>query len=208
MSSGKKYLALTFDDGPNSSTTAEVLDVLESFGVRASFFLIGQNITPQSIPMIKRQLSLGCTVECHSWSHPHMGSMEVEQIKSEVLRTDQLIQMHTGRIPDFFRPPYIDLSETLFNSVDKPFICGSDCKDWDDSVSCDERVRMILDSAKEGQIFLLHDMEGNSKTVDALKRIIPILLESGFTFVTVPELFKCYSVDPNVRGKIWSNVLE
>ena len=66
-----------------------------------------------------------------------MGSMEVEQIKSEVLRTDQLIQMHTGRIPEFFRPPYIDLSETLFNSVDKPFICGSDCKDWDDSVSCD-----------------------------------------------------------------------
>ncbi|MBQ1592329.1 MAG: hypothetical protein II077_09870, partial [Treponema sp.] len=62
--------------------------------------------------------------------------------------------------------------------------------------------------AKEGQIFLLHDMEGNSKTVEALKRIIPALLDQGFTFVTVPDLFKCYSVNPHVRGKIWSNVLE
>ena len=204
----KKYLALSFDDGPNCSTTAEVLDVLESFGVTASFFLIGQNVTPESVAVIKRQVSLGCTVECHSWTHPHMGKMDAEQIKSEVSRTDRIIQEHTGRIPEFFRPPYIDLSETLFNSVEKPFICGADCKDWDDSVSCDERVRMILDAAREGQIFLLHDMEGNSKTVEALKRIIPALLDQGFTFVTVPDLFKRYSVNPNVRGKIWSNVLD
>ncbi|MBQ1671212.1 MAG: hypothetical protein II070_05430, partial [Treponema sp.] len=60
----------------------------------------------------------------------------------------------------------------------------------------------------EGQIFLLHDMEGNAKTVQALKRIIPALLDRGFTFVTVPELFKVYGVNPRVRGKIWSNVLE
>ena len=204
----KKYLALSFDDGPNCTTTAEVLDVLESFGVAASFFLIGQNVTPQSIPMIKRQLSLGCTVECHSWTHPHMGSMAEDEIKSEVSRTDQIIKEHTGRIPEFFRPPYIDLSETLFNSVEKPFICGADCQDWEDSVSCDERIRMILDVAKEGQIFLLHDMEGNAKTVQALKRIIPALLDRGFNFVTVPELFKVYGVNPHVRGKIWSNVLE
>ena len=51
-------------------------------------------------------------------------------------------------------------------------------------------------------------MEGNAKTVQALKRIIPALLDRGFTFVTVPELFKVYGVNPHVRGKIWSNVLE
>ncbi|MBP5438190.1 MAG: polysaccharide deacetylase family protein [Treponema sp.] len=208
MSVGKKYLALSFDDGPNCTTTVQDLDLLEKFGIPASFFLIGQNISPQSVPVIKRQLELGCTVECHSWTHPHMGSMGADEIKSEVLRTDEAIFAHTGRIPEFFRPPYIDLSETLFNSVDKPFICGADCQDWEDSVSCDERVRMILDSAREGQIFLLHDTEGNSKTVEALKQVIPALLDRGFTFVTVPELFKLYGVNPHVRGKIWSNVLD
>jgi len=204
----KKYLALSFDDGPNCTTTVHDLDLLEEFGIPASFFLIGQNITERTVPVIKRQLELGCTVECHSWSHPRMGSMTAGQIEDEVCRTDTLIERHTGRIPEFFRPPYIDLSETLFNSVDKTFICGADCQDWEDSVSCDERVRMVLDSAREGQIFLLHDTEGNEKTVQALRLIIPTLLERSFTFVTVPELFKVYGVNPRVRGKIWSNVLE
>ncbi|MCR5316814.1 MAG: polysaccharide deacetylase family protein [Treponema sp.] len=208
MSVGKKYLALSFDDGPNCTTTVHDLDLLEQFCIPASFFLIGQNITEQTVPVIKRQLELGCTVECHSWCHPHMGSMGAEEIKSEVLRTDTLIEKYTGRIPEFFRPPYIDLSETLYKSVDKPFICGADCQDWEDSVSCGERVRMVLDSAREGQIFLLHDTKGNEKTVEALKQIIPALLDRGFTFVTVPELFKLYGVNPHVRGKIWSNVLD
>jgi len=204
----KKYLALSFDDGPNCTTTMDVLDLLEGFDVPASFFLIGQNIRPESVPVIKRQLMLGCTVECHSWTHPHMGAMSAEEIKSEIRRTDEMILRHTGRCPEFFRPPFIDVSETLYSCVDKPFICGSDCQDWDDSVTAAERVRMIMASAKNGQILLLHDMEGNVKTVEALGQIIPALKNQGFTFVTVPQLFAVCSVNPHVRNKIWSNVLE
>lgn len=203
-----KFVSLTFDDGPNCTTTVRVLDVLKEFGVRASFFLIGQNICKENHSVILRQLEQGCSVECHSWTHSHMAELSGEQIKSEIQKTCSLIQKITGKSPAFFRPPYIDLSPVLFESVDLPFICGSDCRDWQDSVSYEQRAASVLKSARNGQIFLLHDSDGNEKTVRALKIIIPALKERGYTFVTLPELFNKCGTNPFVKNKIFSNAFD
>ena len=93
----------------------------------------------------------------------------------------------------------------MYDNIDLTFICGEGSNDWEDNVSADQRVEKILASAKDGLIYLLHDFEGNSKTVEAVDRIIPILKERGYTFVTVRELMKQKKLKPQ-RGVIYTHI--
>ncbi len=200
-------IALTFDDGPNTTTTMHVLDELKRYGIRASFFLIGQNITEASRAAIARQIAEGHTVECHAWTHSRMSTMSAKEITGEIERTNALIQEYSGQTPQFFRPPYIDVSELMFRIIPMPFICGQGVEDWEDSVSAETRASRIVENARDGQIVLLHDREGNEKTVEALRLCIPALLEKGAEFMTVREIFPRCGVNPHVAGKLWTNLL-
>lgn len=202
---GKKLIALTFDDGP-SVTTEAVLDKLEKYNIVASFFLVGENVTDKAKATIQRQLSLGCELCNHSWSHPSMNQMTSAAIKAEIQKTNDAIYNLVGVHPKFFRPPYIATSDIMYEVIDLPFISGIGCNDWEDSVTAKERARILLDSAKDGDILLLHDSHGNTQTVDALDDVIKVLKDKGFTFVTVSELFEQRGIEPNVKYKLWSNV--
>ena len=200
-------IALTFDDGPNTVTTPQVLDILEEHQIAASFFLIADNITQESALQVRRALSLGCDIQNHSRTHGFMNQMEPDQIRSEVQYCSEQIIKITGKAPAFFRPPYIAVNQTLFDEVDLTFICGVGCEDWVPEVPADERARRVLDSAEDGEIVLLHDMAGNVNTVEALKTIIPELKRRGFTFCTVPQLFAECGVTP-VHNRLYSNVYQ
>lgn len=200
-------IALTFDDGPNTVTTPQVLDILEEHQIAASFFLIADSITPESALQVRRALSLGCDIQNHSRTHGFMNQMEPDQIRSEVQYCSEQIIKITGKAPAFFRPPYIAVNQTLFDEVDLTFICGVGCEDWVPEVPADERARRVLDSAEDGEIVLLHDMAGNVNTVEALKTIIPELKRRGFTFCTVPQLFAECGVTP-VHNRLYSNVYQ
>ena len=200
-------IALTFDDGPNTVTTPQVLDILEEHQIAASFFLIADSITPESALQVRRALSLGCDIQNHSRTHGFMNQMEPDQIRSEVQYCSEQIIKITGKAPAFFRPPYIAVNQTLFDEVDLTFICGVGCEDWVPEVPADERARCVLDSAEDGEIVLMHDMAGNVNTVEALKTIIPELKRRGFTFCTVPQLFAECGVTP-VHNRLYSNVYQ
>ena len=116
-----------------------------------------------------------------------------------------LVAKYVGERPQLFRPPYIALNQTMHDNIDLTFICGEGSNDWEDNVSADQRVEKILAAAKDGLIYLLHDFEGNDKTVEAVDRIIPILKERGFTFVTVRELIKQKKLKPE-RGVIYTHI--
>ena len=185
----KKLVALTFDDGPSVGTTDKVLDVLKENDIVASFFLIGQKITEESAYLVKRAHDMGCTIENHSKTHPGMTGLSDEEILEEISYTTNKIEEITGEKPAFFRPPYIDYDQRLFDLVDLGFICGYGCEDWLPEVSTEERTRRILEQAHPGFIILVHDMEGNTQTVEAIKKIIPALKEQGYEFVTIRDLF-------------------
>ncbi|MCM1104845.1 MAG: MATE family efflux transporter [Clostridium sp.] len=186
----EKLAALTFDDGPSVGTTMEVLSVLEEFHEVGTFFLIGQNINEQTELSVKRALALGCEIENHSWSHPAMPELGAEQIREEVSRTTAEIVRITGREPIFFRPPYIAISDEMYRQIPLTFIAGIGCEDWNEEVSAKERAARIQNEVTDGAVILLHDMEGNHKTVEALKMIIPKLREMGYRFVTLEALFQ------------------
>ena len=200
-------IALTFDDGPNTVITPQVLDILEKEGIVASFFLIAQNITPESAEMVRRAKAMGCDIENHTVTHPFMDKLSVEEIMEEVNTCTEKIAEITGEAPKFFRPPFIAVSQAMYDNIDLTFICGMGCEDWVPAVTAEERAERVLANAADGQIVLLHDMQWNQNTVDALKTIIPELKKRGYEFATVSRIFKMKNVTPQ-RGWLYSNVLQ
>ena len=208
MVASAQYIALSFDDGPNTTTTPKVLDLLEENGVKASFFVIGQNITPESAVVMQRAAKMGCTIENHSFTHKYMSRMDEKTLIEEIAKTDALIEHYVGRTPQFFRPPYINHGKLMHDTIAKTFICGVGCNDWEASVSAEQRLETMLSTIKNGDIFLLHDFEGNEATVEALRKLIPEMKKRGFIFVTVPEIFELNGKAPQAHdGEIYTNVL-
>lgn len=187
--SDKKLISLTFDDGPTIGITDRILDILEQYNARASFFLIGERITPENEYLIKRALSLGCTIENHTFTHRPMTKLTDEEVLKEVKDTTDKIVSITKTAPLFFRPPYIDVNERLHELIDLTFICGKGCNDWMPEVDAKTREEMIINSATDGTIVLVHDMPGNQNTVEAIKTVIPTLQAEGYVFVNVREIF-------------------
>lgn len=200
-------IAMTFDDGPNTVTTPQVLDILEENGVAASFFLIADSIDDESAKMVRRAMALGCEINNHSVTHSYMAEMAREQIQREIRECSQKIREITGSEPRFFRPPYINVSPALFDAVELTFICGKGCEDWVPEVSAKTRIERILGMAQDGDILLLHDMKGNDNTAEAIRTVIPELKARGFEFVTCGQLFDAAGVTP-VRRRLYSNVYQ
>lgn len=197
-----KIIALTFDDGPNTVTTPRVLDVLEKYGAVGTFFLVGSNINEKSAQEVKRACSLGCEIENHSLTHSDMTKMTAQEIADEIDETSRRVAEITGRQPQFFRPPYIAVNQTMVDTVKLPFIAGFGAEDWLDEVTAQQRAEKVLAQARDGAVILLHDMEGNEQTVQALDMIIPALKEQGFRFVTVSQLFEQSGVTPDAESFI------
>ena len=200
-------IALTFDDGPNTVITPQVLDILEENGAVGTFFLIAQNINPESAEMVRRAVAMGCDIENHSVTHSFMDEMSPEQIREEVKTCSEKITAITGRAPEFFRPPFIRVSQEMYDNIELTFICGAGCEDWVPEVSAQTRIERVLANAEDGQIVLLHDMEWNVNTVEALKTIVPELKKRGYRFVTCAQLFAEAGVIP-VHGRLYSNVYQ
>lgn len=200
-----KYIALSFDDGP-SNVTPQILDILEKEGIPATFFLIGENVVEARKDTMARQLSLGCELCNHSLTHSHMPELSGDEIKMEINETTRRIENLAGVTPKFFRPPFIDVNDTMYDVIDLPFICGLDSVDWDSATSVDMRIDNVLSKVTPGTIILMHDFTDNHKTVAALPSIIGGLKAQGYTFVTISKLFEAYGVDPKVKNKIWSVV--
>lgn len=201
-----KICALTFDDGPNMTVTPLMLDVLESFGAKATFFVVGQNINEENSAVMRRAVSLGCEIENHSWTHSKMADMDESAILDEIKKTSDAIEAAVGKRPSFFRPPYFITSELLFRAAGMPLIGGTGCLDWEADVPAERRAGMIINQAQDGSIFLLHDFTGNEATVKALKSIIPALEDKGFSFVTVADLFRLKKAKIKPSGKLWYSV--
>lgn len=186
----EKLIALTFDDGPNTYTTPQVLDLLEAYDARASFFLIGDNITAESAEVVNRAHAMGCEINSHSRTHSDMAEMTEEEIRAEMEYVDDAVYDIIGEYPRFFRPPYLSVSQTMYDAIDIPFITGLSSGDSSSEKTAQDVADTVLSLAKDGAIVLMHDFYGNDKTVEALQTILPELQSQGYAFVTLTELFE------------------
>src|SRR4030095_12805818 len=99
------YIALTFDDGPSATLTPKLLDLLAAHHIKATFFVIGENVAEHP-EIVTRAAREGHEIASHSWSHPNLGKMSDEGVRSQLQRTDDAIKSATGARPALMRPPY------------------------------------------------------------------------------------------------------
>lgn len=188
-------IALTFDDGPHPRLTPEILDILNEYGVSATFFVVGENVAnyPEAAMRIANE---GHEIGNHTYTHRHIQSMSKNQLMCEIESCErQIIEVTDDEYrTKLFRPPegkvdstVEELGEDLGYSV---ILWSIDTKDWAHT-SVSKIVDNVLSNVKSGDIILMHDYIGtNSPTPQVLRTIIPKLLERGYKFVTVSELIK------------------
>lgn len=188
-----KKIALTFDDGPHYKYTAEILDILNEYDAKATFFVVGE-LAERYPELILRELAEGHEVGNHTWSHPKMANLTSEQLKNEILRTELLLNETADYRPKLFRPPegsFQKSVEALAESNDYTLILWTvDTRDWAHTPA-EQIVQTVLSETKSGSIILCHDFIGrDSPTPNAIREFIPELKKRGFEFVTVSELLE------------------
>ena len=191
-----KLLALTFDDGPGPYT-GELLDGLAERGVRCTFFLVGSRIGRQP-DLVRRMAEEGHQLANHSWDHATLTTANVE---SEISSTAQALRDFGGDETYYVRPPYGTLKTGVAEKLSAPAILWSlDPLDWRYR-NTRQVTDTIVGTAQDGDIILLHDIHPTS--VAAALRVIDILRERGFEFVTVAELLRRRGVEP-VNGQTYT----
>lgn len=181
----QNIVALSFDDGPHSRYTKELLDGLKERGVVASFFIVGERIEGNE-ELVKRMYDEGHLIGNHTFSHINLDKISIECAKKEVSRTNNLIEEITGEPVKFIRPPYGEFSEKLEAQIDLSEVLWSvDPQDWNTN-SVDRVVNHVVRNVKDGDIILLHDIYPSS--VAAALRIVDELKNRGYIFVTVDEI--------------------
>lgn len=178
-------VALTFDDGPHQTCTPALLDGLKQRGVKATFFLMGENIAGKE-ELVQRMQADGHLIGNHSYRHIQMTKEGAEQACAEIEQTEQLIQSITGKRPEYLRPPYGAWNEQLECRVNLTTVLWNvDSLDWKFQ-NTKRIVRRVEKDVKGGDIILMHDIFPTS--VEAALQIVDDLQAQGYEFVTVEEL--------------------
>lgn len=180
-----KQVALTFDDGPHQTCTPALLDGLKQRGVKATFFLMGENISGKE-ELVQRMQEDGHLIGNHSYRHIQMTKEGAEQACTEIEQTEILIQSITGRRPEYLRPPYGAWNEQLECRVNLTTVLWNvDSLDWK-LQNTEQIVSRVKKAVKSGDIILMHDIFPTS--VEAALQIVDDLQKQGYEFVTVEEL--------------------
>lgn len=191
----EKLIALTFDDGPSSVSTPVLLDGLAQRGVHATFFLVG-SMAADNHALVRRMAAEGHQIGLHTYDHSSqqgLTGLSEPQFRAQVDTTRDLLTALTGQTKFVFRPPYGFVDDSVRLWADAPIILWSvDTEDWKNQ-NADRVAQHIISHAEDGAIVLLHDIFSSS--VEGALKAVDVLLEQGYRFVTVDELFSARGID-------------
>jgi len=185
----EKEVALTFDDGPNSNVD-QLLQLLDKYNAKATFFLIGKDIEKHP-EEAKKLVKAGHQLGNHTYSHKRMVFKSPSYFKNEIEKTDQLIRESgfDGEID--FRPPngkkLVGLPYYLKKNQRETIMWSLEPDSYYEKAS--EKAKYVVENVKPGSIILMHPLYGQTETeLKAVERILSELTEFGYDFVTVEEL--------------------
>lgn len=188
----RPMLALTFDDGPGEYTD-ELLDCLEENNAKATFFMLGQNVS--SYPdTVKKMQEIGCEIGSHSWDHLDLMSLDENAIAKEFSKTDEALINACGQPASVARAPYGSADQHVYDIVQKPFFMWSlDTLDWKLKNEQADYDSVMNGDLTDGSIILMHDI--HEPSVKAALRLIPDLIAKGYKLVTLSEMAEAKGVD-------------
>ena len=187
---GTKQIALTFDDGPHPSQTQRILDILDRYGVKATFFMIGVNV--ENYPEVAKDVvARGHEIGNHTYSHLHLKQLGAGGLTAEVEKCEDVLEDLCEYRPHLFRPPEGYLSDGVFECAEQGdyslILWSVDTRDWEIK-NASQIAEKVLTNVKTGDIILMHDYVYHSKTPEALEILLPKLLALGYEPVTVGKL--------------------
>ena len=199
-----KYIALTFDDGPSLYYTPEILDLLEKYNAKATFFVNGYQLSTSKADSLKRAVALGCEIGNHTENHENLTKLTQAEIYAEIQSTNDKVKALCGYQMTLLRPPggntNLAVMQAMYDSGLRmhTILWNNDSLDWsfnadyvNGEISEEEAIRktydMIIGYPLDGAIVLMHDIKGITPKV--LERVLQKLTAEGYTFLTVSELF-------------------
>ncbi len=198
----KPMIALTFDDGPHYQQTPRLLEILERYDVKSTFFVLGDrsHFTESNKKTVTLVAEAGHEVASHTYAHKDLKSLSKDGVIAEVVKARDNIYALTGEYPTYIRPPYGGYNDLVKEYAYAPLINWDlDSKDWSFR-DADKIVEHVLKEVENRNIILMHDIHWF--TVDAVERLLPELAARGYQFVTVSELFYYNNVEI-VNGKVY-----
>jgi peptidoglycan/xylan/chitin deacetylase (PgdA/CDA1 family) len=190
----QRVVAITFDDGPNPVYTPQVLEIFSEAKGKATFFMIGEQMRNHP-EVVKQVADQGHEIGNHTFTHPELSQLSIEDCLGEIEETEKLIEGMTGRKPVVFRPPYLDYNQDTVSLLQKkgyPMIgaLNLEAHDWEQP-----GVEHILGKSREviknGSILIFHDGYGDrSQTIEAVRMLVSELTSQDYQLVTVSELLK------------------
>lgn len=185
-----KYIALTFDDGPQPNVTPRILETLEEYDAVATFFMLGIQVEyyPDIAVLVADQ---GHEIASHSTAHSDLSLLHKDEIKKDILQSNQMIEDTTGVKPVLFRPPYGSYNNDVQEVVEELgltiILWSIDSLDWK-SRNASTVYATIMDDVEVGANVLMHDI--HPTTADALPELLETLTNEGYQFVTVSQLLE------------------
>ncbi|ARU52556.1 hypothetical protein CBR64_14915 [Cellulosimicrobium cellulans] len=182
-----RCVALTFDDGPGADTE-RLLQTLADKHVTATFFLVGTNVEKRP-DVVRDTASAGHLLANHTWDHPQLTTLDDDEVRAELERTQEAITQASGATPTFLRPPYGDVDDRVRSVATRTglqvILWNLDTLDWKTKDAAETRRRAV-EGARPGSVVLMHDI--HATTVDAVPGIIDDLRAQGYLLVTVDLL--------------------
>lgn len=199
----KPMIALTFDDGPGyNSASDNILDTLEKYGARATFFMLGQNAADHP-KNVKRKVALGCEIGNHTYNHQHYGK---NVVAADIIKGSNAIEKAGGVAPKSFRSPGGYTTEAIRDECKKlnvPLYYWSlDTQDWKYR-DANKVYNAVIKNVKDGDIILMHEIYPS--TAQAVEKMVPKLIEMGYQLVTCEELIQAKTGKPPVAGTQYVN---
>ncbi|MDF9841124.1 MULTISPECIES: polysaccharide deacetylase family protein [unclassified Paenibacillus] len=191
-----RMIALTFDDVPDPRFTPQLLDVLNKYQVKATFFVVGSRAEKHP-ELVSRIIREGHVIGNHSYNHPEFGKLGMNEFRTQIIRTENIISALAGYKPRLIRPPYGDISEPQLKWAKargyKLVNWNVDSLDWRGLSKSQVRNNIVAHAGK-GAIILQHGGGGKGSnlqgTIQALPEVITIMRKRGYTFVTVPHMLQ------------------
>ncbi|MHB1377764.1 MAG: polysaccharide deacetylase family protein [Candidatus Humimicrobiaceae bacterium] len=190
-----KQIALTFDAGWEYENTEALLNLLDKYNVKATFFVRGLWVKDHP-DLAKEIVNQGHALENHSLTHGHMNTMTDAEVKNEIHKTTDIIRETTGYLPNLFRPPYGEYDKKILRILKEegyPYtiLWTVDSYDWAEEmngvkITKDYLIKRVLSKASDNGIILMH--VGGYKTIDALPEIIIGLRSKGYELVKINDM--------------------
>ncbi len=198
----KKQVALSFDAAWGNEQTDTLLEILDKYEVKTTFFLVGEWVDkyPESVKAIADK---GHDVENHSNTHPYMTKLSTADMTGEIQSCNEKIKKITGNTPTLFRAPYGDYNNDVVKSVNG---CGMYCVQWDvDSLDWkdptpEQITKNVVDKITDGSIILMHN--GATNTPEALPMVIEGIKEKGYEIVPISQILLKGEYYTDVQGKM------